>query len=473
MLDDHQLLRRYADGGSEAAFGELVARYVNAVYSTALRRVGGDAHLAQDVAQLVFTDLARKARSLPKSIVLGGWLHRATRYAATQLIRTNSRRQAREQEAVVMSALKSESTPDWEQIRPLLDDALDELGGLDRDALVLRFFEQRSLVEVGQALGSNEEAARKRVGRALEKLRIHLARRGITTTALALSAAIPANALQVAPVGLTATLTSGSLAGAVAGTGAAIPLLNLMTMTKLKMGLAAIIVAGTMTPIILQQQTNTRLRSEIGGLRRQTEEMVQLRDENQRLAALRVDPEELQRLRREHAELMRLRGEVALLRKEREHLLEKSGAAVKPADAGASGREIPVQQDPAFQKWRDDTQRNLRSVSKALKEFAEDCMRERGEVPNWVENGQVNPLLSRRYPEVDWGSIEVVRDKLPVLDQIAVSEEETQRITANLLVARTRQPWPAPDGRWGRAYAYLSGGVTVRLKDDPTDSADK
>jgi RNA polymerase sigma factor (sigma-70 family) len=145
MFDDQQLLRRYLADGSEAAFGELVARYVNLVYSTALRRTGGDAHLAQDAAQLVFTDLARKVRSLPENVVLAGWLHRATQFAAAQLLRTDRRRMAREQEAVAMNALTPETTPDWNQIRPLLDLALDELGDDDRDAVILRFFEQRSL----------------------------------------------------------------------------------------------------------------------------------------------------------------------------------------------------------------------------------------------------------------------------------------------------------------------------------------
>jgi len=107
MDDDRQLLRRYAKDGSEAAFGELVARHVNLVYSAALRRTGGDAHLAQDVAQLVFTDLARKARSVPENVVLAGWLHRATRYAAAQLLRTERRRAAREQEAVTMNSILS------------------------------------------------------------------------------------------------------------------------------------------------------------------------------------------------------------------------------------------------------------------------------------------------------------------------------------------------------------------------------
>ena len=153
MRDDQQLLKGYADNGSEDAFSDLVARYVNLVHSAALRRTGGDLELAKDVAQLVFTDLARKARSLPKGVLLAGWLHRASRFAAAQLLRADRRRRAREQEAATMNTLGSEPPTGWDHILPLLDDALDRLGRRDREALLLRFFEQRSLAEVATALG--------------------------------------------------------------------------------------------------------------------------------------------------------------------------------------------------------------------------------------------------------------------------------------------------------------------------------
>jgi RNA polymerase sigma factor (sigma-70 family) len=316
MLEDQQLLRQYAADGSEAAFGELVARYVNLVYSAALRRTGGDTHLAQDAAQLVFSDLARKARSLPKGVVLTGWLHRATSYSTAQLLRTERRRQAREQEAIAMNALESEPPPDWAQLRPLLDDVLDRLAPTDRDALLLRFFEQRSLTDVGRALGSNEDAARKRVTRALDKLRAHLVRRGITTPAAALASAIAAHAVQTAPAGLAATLTTASLAGAAGGTGAAVGLLKLMAMTKLKLGLAgAVAVASVATPLVIQHQAVVRLREENRSLQQQADQAAEQRAENERLSRMVAQANAAHApTNNQLSELLRLRGEVGLLR---------------------------------------------------------------------------------------------------------------------------------------------------------------
>ena len=285
MTDDLQLLRQYVNESSESAFGELVARHVNLVYSAALRRTGGDAHLAQDVAQLVFTDLARKAHSLPPGVVLAGWLHCASRFAAAQLIRTERRRQLREQEAVTMNA--SEAAPDWEQIRPLLDAVLDELSAADRDALVLRFMEQRSLAEVGTALGANEDAARKRVNRALEKMRARLVRKGVATSAVSLSTAITVNAVQTAPAGLAATLTSASLATAAGGTTGTLTLLKYMIMTKLQLGIiGAVIVAGIAAPLAMQHQTGVKLREREETLRLQNEQLARLTAENARLSQI-------------------------------------------------------------------------------------------------------------------------------------------------------------------------------------------
>ena len=105
MTNDEQLLDAYARERSESAFGELVTRHIDFVYSTALRVVNGDSHLAQDVAQTVFIDLARKAGSLPGDVGLAGWLHRHTCYKGATAVRTERRRQTREQTAMEMLSL--------------------------------------------------------------------------------------------------------------------------------------------------------------------------------------------------------------------------------------------------------------------------------------------------------------------------------------------------------------------------------
>lgn len=173
MTDDAQLLRLYAETRSESAFAELVQRHVDLVYSTALRQLNGDTHLAQDVAQNVFTALARKASSLSSHCSVVGWLYLGAQHAAAQAVRSEQRRRTREQEAYRMHELSHDSSgiDDWDRVSPLLDEAMHELPPLDRDAVLLRYFEQRPFAEVGATLNVSEDAARMRVDRALEKLR--------------------------------------------------------------------------------------------------------------------------------------------------------------------------------------------------------------------------------------------------------------------------------------------------------------
>jgi RNA polymerase sigma factor (sigma-70 family) len=257
MTDDRQLLRQFATERSESAFSQLVARHLPLVYSTALRQTNGDTHLAQDAAQLVFTDLARKAPSLSENVVLAGWLHRATLYAARQILRGERRRQAREQQAVTMNSITSEpETDDWRQIRPLLDEALERLNKAERDTLLLRFFEQQSLAQIGASLGSTEDAVRKRITRALEKLRGILQHQGVNTTAAALSTSISANAVQVAPIGLATTLASASFTTMEKGT--AFTFMKMITASKLKLGICALVIAGVVSTFIILHQTRAQ-----------------------------------------------------------------------------------------------------------------------------------------------------------------------------------------------------------------------
>src|ERR1043166_8431550 len=156
MDDDTELLRRFADEGSEQAFAELVRRRVDVVYAAALRQTGGDAHLAQDVAQIVFVTLARNAARLKGHAALTGWLFTTTRHLAISAVRRRRRSQRREEEAETMKANDGETVAAWEELRPIIDEALHELGEKDRVALLLRFFEGRSLAEVGAATGLAE-----------------------------------------------------------------------------------------------------------------------------------------------------------------------------------------------------------------------------------------------------------------------------------------------------------------------------
>ena len=288
---DSQLLREYAENGSEAAFSEIVARYTDLVYSSAVRQVGSP-DLARDVAQSVFTDLARKAGSLARKLkendTLIGWLYRGTRYEALPILRTERRRLARERLAMQHLDTTSEPSLDWDRIRPVLDEAMASLGDQDRDALLLRYFKNEDLRSVGHALGVSDDAAQKRVTRALEKLQTYLARRGVTTSAAAVSTVLSTNAVPMAPAGLATTLASASLADAGIGTVTTLTLLKLMTMTKAKIAVAGVILAvGIATPLLLQKRTNAKLRSEIDSLRQQTQGLARLREENQRLGRLK------------------------------------------------------------------------------------------------------------------------------------------------------------------------------------------
>jgi RNA polymerase sigma factor (sigma-70 family) len=279
MSDDAALLRRYAEDRSEAAFAELVRRHLNLVYAVALRQCGGDAHLAQDVAQRVFTDLARKAAALASRPVLSGWLHRATQFAATDVVRAERRRRAREQEAHAMQELTRHpgAEPDWDRLRPVLDQAVNELGERDRDAVMLRFYEGRAFADIGVALRLSEDAARMRVDRALDKLRGSLAKRGVTSTAAALAAVLADQAGVAAPAGLAATVTGAALAGAITvGAPAAILAAFFMNKTIVALTTAALVGVGSAVYAINQ---NLRAEAALAALAQERDTArIQLRD---------------------------------------------------------------------------------------------------------------------------------------------------------------------------------------------------
>ena len=286
MSESQRLLAEYANTGSELAFRELLTRYVDLVYSTALRLVGGDAHLAQDVTQTVFADLARKAGTLGKGVMLGGWLHHHAIYVASTTVRGERRRQQRERQAVEMNAQQDHSEANLAQLAPVLDEAIDQLGAEERTAILLRFFEQLDFRSVGEAVGSTEEAARKRVARALEKLRSTLQQRGVTLSAAALGTVLATGAVSAAPAGLASSLLLTALAGATAATATSLTGVKLMAMTKLKLGIiGAIALATVTTPWVLERQARSRLREKDALLRHDADQLALLTAQNRRLSA--------------------------------------------------------------------------------------------------------------------------------------------------------------------------------------------
>src|SRR6058998_2738195 len=237
--DDSALLRQYVENHSDAAFAALVTRHINLVYSVALRHVG-DPHQAEEITQAVFILLARKAAQLRHDKALSSWLFQATRLTASNFVRGETRRHRREQEAHMQAVMDESGNDVWRQIAPLLDTAVASLSEQDRQAIVLRFYEGRDLRDVGAALGASEDAAEKRVSRAVERLREFLAKRGLTVGTSGLVGVMSANAVQAAPVGLAVTISAAaSIVGTTAATTATVTATQTIAMTTLQKTLIA------------------------------------------------------------------------------------------------------------------------------------------------------------------------------------------------------------------------------------------
>ena len=252
---DMELVRDYARLNSEAAFAELVQRHINLAYSAALRHVGNAAH-AEEITQAVFIILARKAASLRPDCILEGWLHETTRLTALSFLRGERRRQFREQEAYMLSTLQeTNDASTWNQLAPMLDEAVSRLAKKDRDAVMLRFFKDKNLREVAAALNVNEAAAQRRVLRAVEKLRRFFTNRGVALSSVAIAGAISANSIQAAPVMLANSVTAVAIAKGAAASGSTLTLikgaLKIMAWTKMKTTVVAstVIILATISTV--------------------------------------------------------------------------------------------------------------------------------------------------------------------------------------------------------------------------------
>jgi RNA polymerase sigma factor (sigma-70 family) len=317
MASDLDLLRQFAHENSQDAFSEIVRRHLDLVYSAALRQVRSP-QLAEEVAQSVFADLARDARKLKPDTVLTAWLYAVARRTAIDTVRKEARRQLREQIAVEMTNMNA-TADDWAQIAPLLDDAMAALDETDRAAILLRYFENKSLREVGQSLAISDDAAQKRVSRAVESLREFFSKQRLTIGAGGLAVLISANAVQSAPVGLAAMIST-ALAGTAVQTSTFIATTKTIAMTTLQKSIivAALAVAAG-TGLYAEHQNSKQhdaiqsLQQQLVPLTAQIQQLQQERDDaTNRLAALLAENAQPESGSNQ-PELLRLRGELTRL----------------------------------------------------------------------------------------------------------------------------------------------------------------
>ncbi|MGO8837652.1 MAG: sigma-70 family RNA polymerase sigma factor [Limisphaerales bacterium] len=323
MTTDLDLLGQFTRDRSQDAFTALVNRHVNLVYSAALRQVRSP-QLAEEVAQSVFTDLARNAARLNHATggtpLLTAWLYQVTRRTAIDVVRKESRRQLREQIAVEMTNMNSNPS-EWTQIEPLLDEAMDALDETDRAAILLRYFENKNLREVGASLGISDDTAQKRVSRAVDRLREFFSKRNVTISASGLTVLITANAIQAAPVGLAVTISSAAiLAGTSITTTATATAVKTIAMTTLQKTLiTATIAAAAGTGIYEAHQAST-LRNRVQTLQQQqaplAEQIRQLQKERDDATnGLAAMAEEIANNQKNNLELLRLRGMAGVARR--------------------------------------------------------------------------------------------------------------------------------------------------------------
>jgi RNA polymerase sigma factor (sigma-70 family) len=450
---DAQLLREYADQKSEPAFAEIVHRYADLVYSAALRQIGSP-DSAGEIAQRVFIDLARKAHSLAGSqrgdASLAGWLYRATRFAALNLLREDRRRQIHEKQ--VMQELHSPpgSAPDWDSVSPFLDEALSSLDNQEREAVLLRFFKNQDFHAVGAALGVIDDTAQKRVARSLDKLRTAFERRGVTITTTALAAVLAANAVQAAPAGLTAAWIGASLAGATAEAGATWTLLKIMSMTKFQLGLGAIIMGSLAVTVSIQQQTAGKLRGDNEDLRQHVASLV---SDNESLSnRIRQPTAPAPTADDQFRELLRLRGEVGRLRAQT-NLLSKLQAENRLLQSKAAiSQENQAEAKDRFVAHRDSIINAAKMIGVAFRIWAGDnnnqfptnfaqCSNELGNVPNFSGN-------------------------IPLETFELVNPGKANTSYPRAIAAREGTPRPSPFGGWERVYLLADGSVQRAASDD-------
>jgi RNA polymerase sigma factor (sigma-70 family) len=468
MTESQQLLTEYAESGSEEAFRELVRRYIDFVYSTARRLTGGDAHSAQDITQTVFIHLCRNARKLSRDAMLGGWLHRDTCYVASKVQRQERRRQAREQQAVFMESLQDHSQANLERIAPILDEAINSLGNADRTAILLRFFEKRDFRSVGLALDSNEDAARMRVTRALDKLHSVLKRRGVTLSVSALAPGLAGEAVTAAPVGLAASVAGSAIAASAGVGGISTGIIKVLTMTKLKMAVAGVVLAGGLAiPVAIQHRSQLLLREENRQLQQRVKDLMAANSSlSNRVSQVSGRPAHDPNQERE---LLKLRGEVGSLKRQ---LVDAGKAqAAKPAGGAATENE----QNTSEEQNRQVAIAKMTYTKAWMLAFFMYSQSNQGRFPTnfnqavsfWPSDvpGDEKGTNTMQPDGSTSGTTQygLVPDNYDIVYQGSIN---TLTNPQSIIVIREKDAWQAPDGGWVRAYAFADGHSEIHRADD-------
>jgi RNA polymerase sigma factor (sigma-70 family) len=435
MMSDLELLNQYVRHNRQEAFAALLDRHLKLVYSAAVRQVRSP-ELAEEVAQSVFTDLASNAGKLEPGTILTAWLYRVTRRAAIDVVRRESRRQLREQIAYEMNNMNANST-EWSAIEPLLDEAMESLNQADRTAILLRFFENKSLREVGQTLGTSEDAAQKRISRALDLLRECFSKQGRTVVVGSLAALLTAHAAQSAPVGLKASiLNSVALSGTSASSIGAAGITKTIAMTTLQKAiigatLAAAVGTGfyeAQRASVLDQQMQTLQRQAAAAPKPDDSLRQQLDEANRQLAALKAQNEKLSK---DAADVLRLRGEIAHYR-DAKMSTDPAGAVAKSwldrvNQLKDRAQQTPNARIPEFQfltdqDWLDAAKNNLNTD--------EDYKKALSNLRNTAETEFINTELKaalNRYATANSGQFPTALSQLQQYFNQPVDDSVLQR----------------------------------------------
>jgi RNA polymerase sigma factor (sigma-70 family) len=440
---DAQLLRAHLQG-DESAFREIVGRHADLVYSAALRQLNSPA-LAQDIAQNVFVDLVRKSREVSARMAndasLAGWLYRSTRFAVLNHLRDEQRRAEHERQAMEQLITDTSPAADWERIRPMLDEAMAELSDDDRDAVLLRYFKNQDFRTVGRALGLSDDAAQKRVSRAVERLRDFFSKRGVAIGAGGLVVVISANAVNAAPAALAGTIFSTAVLAGTAHASTAITATKVIAMTTLQKTLVTatiLVLAGASVYEARQVHQLDEKANQQTPLTEQTRQLGQQNNElSQKLAALE---DENARLKRDTAELLKLRAEVGSLRQATNELAKVQTKTPEPSQPPAPKPKT----DDEILRMVKDKQNFARAWMTAFKNYASNHS---GALPNNFEDAKgFFPAEVGYWPDISPDDFEILYHG----SLNAITNRET-------IVFREKKLWQHIGGKWGRFDVLANG----------------